>query len=65
MVEQIDATVVEWIGQPVPRPIDREDAVVLRERREDRHHLVGAAQPAVDIEERRAAAELEELSLAL
>ena len=32
VVEQIDAVVVERIGEPVTRPIDREDAVVFRER---------------------------------
>ena len=65
VVEQIDAAVVERIGQPMTRPIDREHAVVLRERREDRHHLVCAAQPTVDVQKRRAGTELEELGLAL
>ena len=65
MVEQVDAAVVERIGQPVTRPVDREHAVVLRERREDRHHLVCAAQPTVDVQKRRPAAELEDLCLAL
>ena len=65
MVEQVDAAVVERIGQPVTRPVDGEYAVVLRESGEDRHQLVGAAQPTVDIEKRRPAAELEDLRLAL
>ena len=65
VVEQIDATVVERIGQAVARPVDGEDAVLLRESREDRHHLECAAQPTVDVQKRRARAELEELCLAL
>ena len=65
VVEQIDAAVVEGIGQPVTRPVDGEHAVVLRERREDRHHLECAAQPTVDVQQRRPGAELEELCLAL
>ena len=65
VVEQVDAAVVERIGQPVTRPVDCEHAVVLRESREDRHHLVGAAQPTVDVQKRRPAAELEDLCLAL
>ena len=64
MVEQVDAVVVERIGQPVTRPVDGEHAVVLRESREDRHQLVGAAQPTVDVQKWRPAAELEDLCLA-
>ncbi len=65
MVEQIDATVVEWIGQAVARSVDGDDAVLLRESREDRYDLECAAQPTVDVQKRRACAELEELCLAL
>ena len=65
VVEQVDAAIVERIGQPVTRPVDREHAVGLRERREDRHHLVCAAQPTVDVQKRRSAAELDYLCLAL
>ena len=65
VVEQVDAAIVERIGQSVTRPVDGEYAVVLRESREDRHHLVCAAQPAVDVQKRRPGAQLEELGLAL
>ena len=65
MVEQVDAAIVERIGQPVTRPVDCEHAVGLRERREDRHHLVCAAQSTVDVEKRRPGAELVELGLDL
>ena len=47
------------------RPVDGEHAVGLRERREDRHDLVCAAQPTVDVQKRRPAAELDDLCLAL
>jgi hypothetical protein len=43
VVEQIDTAVVERIGQPVARPIDGENAVVLRENPEDRYDLERAA----------------------
>jgi hypothetical protein len=65
VVEQVDAAIVERIGQPVTRPVDCEHAVGLRESREDRHRLVGAAQPTVDVQKRRPAAELGDLCLAL
>ena len=65
VVEQVDAAVVERIGQPVTRPVDCEHSVVLRESREDRHDLECAAQPTVDVQKRRPVAELEDLCLAL
>ena len=65
VVEQIDAAVVEGVGQPLAGPIDREHAMALRERREDRHDLVCAAQPSVDVQKRRPAAEFKQLRLAL
>jgi hypothetical protein len=65
VVEQVDAAVVERIGQPVTGTVDREHAVGLRESREDRHDLVRAAQPAVDVQQRRPGTELEDLCLAL
>ena len=49
----------------VTRPVDREHAVGLRERPEDRDDLEGAAEPAVDVQERRPRAELDDLCLAL
>ena len=33
VVEQIDASVVEWVGQPVARAVDNEHAAVPGERR--------------------------------
>jgi hypothetical protein len=39
--------------------------VVLRERSEDRHDLECAAQPTVDVQQRRPGTELEQLRLAL
>ena len=65
VLEQIDAPVIEGIGHAVTRPVDCEHAVGLRESREDRHHLECAAQPTVDVQKRRAGAELEDLRLAL
>lgn len=65
VVEQVDAAVVERIGQPVTRPVDREHAAFLRECREDRHHLERAAQPTVYVQKWRAGAEFEDLRLAL
>jgi hypothetical protein len=65
VVEQIDTAVVERIGQPVARPIDGENAVVLCENPEDRYDLERAAQPTMDVQEGRAGAEFEELRLAL
>jgi len=65
VVEQIDAAVVEGIGQPVARPIDREHAMALRERHEDRHDLWCAAKSSVDVQKRRPGTELEQLRLAL
>jgi hypothetical protein len=65
VVEQIDTTVVEWIGQAVARSVDGDDAVLLRESRENRYQLECAAQPTVDVQERWASTELEELCLAL
>ncbi len=64
MVEEVDPAVVERIGQAVTGPVDREDVVVLSEGGEDRHHLEGTAQPAVDVQQRCATAELEDLRLA-
>ncbi len=64
MLKQIDAAVVEGIGQAMTRPIDCEDAVVLGERLEDRDDFEGAGEPAVDVQQWRAGAELEELRLA-
>jgi hypothetical protein len=65
VVEEIDAPVVEGIGQAVTRPINGEHAAVLRERWQDRHDLERASQPTVDVQQRRPAAELVDLCLAL
>ena len=45
VVEQVDAAVLERIGQPVPRTVDCEHTVGLRESRENRHHLVSPPKP--------------------
>ncbi len=43
VVEQVDAAIVERIGQPMAWPVHGEHPVGLRERREDRRQLVCAA----------------------
>jgi hypothetical protein len=65
VVEQIDTAVVERIGQPVARPIDGENAVVLRESPEDRYDLERAAQSTMDVQEWCAGADFEDLRLTL
>lgn len=47
------------------RPIDDEDPVVPGERREDRHHLEGTAEAAMDIEEWGAGTKFQHPGLAL
>src|SRR5262249_35960632 len=64
VIEQIGTAVVERIGQPVARPIDGENAVVPRQNPENRYDLERAAQPTMDVQQRRAGAEFEELRLA-
>jgi hypothetical protein len=65
VIEEFHATVIERVGQPVTRAIDGEHAVMARQRREDRHPVERAVQPAVDQQQGRAGAELQELGLAL
>jgi hypothetical protein len=65
VVEQIDASVVEWVRQPVARTVDDEHAPVPGQRRQDRQPLEGTVCATVNEQQRRPFSELEQLRLTL